>query len=306
MHKRYFIILVGVILGLITLGIFVNRKFFTIGGMERVNILILGKSGAGHAGPDLTDTLILASVALNKPEISLISIPRDLWIPEIRAKINSAYYWGGTELADSLVEKIIGQSVDYTLVINFSGFKDVVDAVGGIEVGVERSFTDTKYPIAGKENDLCDGDKEFKCRYETLSLVQGGQKMDGELALKYFRSRNGDNGENTDLAREARQQKVITAIKNEVLSVGSLINFSRDIKIYKALKASVETNIDRKAGLVLAQRLFLARDNIASYVFPDDLLVSPPVSARYDNQYVFIPKAGDWSEFQNWVKSILF
>jgi len=170
---------------------------------------------------------------------------------------------------------------------------------------VERSFTDTKYPIAGKENDLCDGDKEFKCRYETLSFVQGGQKMDGELALKYVRSRNGDNGENTDLAREARQQKVITAIKNEVLSVGGLINFSRDIKIYKALKASVETNIDRKAGLVLAQRLFLARDNIASYIFPDDLLVSPPVSARYDNQYVFIPKIGNWEEIGNWFNNLL-
>ena len=63
----------------------------------RVNILILGIGGKGHDGSDLTDTMIFASISLTNHSISLISIPRDIWIPEIRAKINSAYYWGETQ-----------------------------------------------------------------------------------------------------------------------------------------------------------------------------------------------------------------
>ena len=275
--------------------------------MERVNILILGKSGAGHAGPDLTDTLILASVALNKPEISLISIPRDLWIPEIRAKINSAYYWGGTELADSLVEKITGQSVDYTLVINFSGFKDIVDALGGVNVDVANSFTDNLYPIAGKENDLCDGGKELKCRYETIRFEKGVNFMDGTTALKFVRSRNGDNNENTDIAREMRQQKVISAIKNKILSYQTLLNPVKLIRFWKVASSSIETDLDFSSIAVLGKRFLIAGENVHSLAIPDGILISPPKSQKYDFQYVFTPKvAGDWSEFQNWVKSILF
>jgi len=292
-----------------TLKISTFKTLFSLDGIktydDHINILFLGIAGANHDGPNLSDSIVVLSYDLKTNSLTTISIPRDVWSDTLHDKINSAYAYGGFILAKAEVQIIIGQPIHYALAINFDQFEKLIDFLGGVEVNVDNSFVDNEFPITGKENDLCDGDKEFKCRYETLSFVQGGQKMDGELALKYVRSRNGDNGENTDLAREARQQKVITAIKNEVLSVGGLINFSRDIKIYKALKASVETNIDRKAGLVLAQRLFLARDNIASYVFPDDLLVSPPVSARYDNQYVFIPKIGNWEEIGNWFNNLL-
>ena len=267
--------------------------------------MILGKSGAGHAGPDLTDTLILASVALNKPEISLISIPRDLWIPEIRAKINSAYYWGGTELADSLVEKITGQSVDYTLVINFSGFKDIVDALGGVNVDVANSFTDNLYPIAGKENDLCDGGKELKCRYETIRFEKGVNFMDGTTALKFVRSRNGDNNENTDIAREMRQQKVISAIKNKILSYQTLLNPVKLIRFWKVASSSIETDLDFSSIAVLGKRFLIAGENVHSLAIPDGILISPPKSQKYNNQYVFVPKAGDWNELQGWIKDLI-
>lgn len=281
-------------------------------GRDRVNLLILGKSGVGHAGPDLTDTMIFASISLKSPSVALVSIPRDIWIPEIRAKINSAYFWGGAALVKSLVEKITGQAVSDNLVLDFSGFKEIIDAVGGIEVNVDRAFTDTRYPLAGRENDLCGGEegtsasrKEFKCRYETIHFEAGLVKMNGETALKFVRSRNGDNGENTDLAREARQQKVITAIKNKALSFGSLVNLGRDLKVYRALKDSIKTDIDKKTGVVLLFRLFSARNNIKSYVFPAELLENPPISPRYDNQYVFVPKAEDWSEVQRWINDTL-
>ncbi|KKR38147.1 MAG: Cell envelope-related transcriptional attenuator [Candidatus Woesebacteria bacterium GW2011_GWB1_40_101] len=129
---------------------------------KRVNLLIMGKAGEGHAGADLTDTMIFTSVSLVRPKIVLISVPRDIWIPAIRAKINSAYYWGnqkesdgGLTLAKSTVEEIVGEPVHYGLVLDFNGFVKIIDVLGGINVMVERAFVDEMYPIAGRENDQC-------------------------------------------------------------------------------------------------------------------------------------------------------
>jgi len=280
---------------------------------NQVSILIMGKSGKGYSSPDLTDTLMVASISLTKPKITLMSTPRDIWIPEIRAKINSVYYWGkqkpelggGLAFAKETVAKIMGVPVNYALVLDFSSFREIVDAVGGVDVKIERSFTDEKYPIAGRENDLCDGDRQFKCRYETIHFDQGLVHMDGETALKFVRSRNGDNNENTDLAREARQQKVITAIKNKVLSWQTFLNPQKDLILFKVLKSSLETDLDFRSGMVLLRRFVLIQGKIASYVFPEDLLVNPPKSQKYDYQYVFIPKAGNWQEIHVWVKNLL-
>ncbi|HKC04783.1 MAG TPA: LCP family protein, partial [Patescibacteria group bacterium] len=146
----------------------------------RTNILIMGKAGGSHDGPDLTDTMIVASLSFTKPEIVTISIPRDLWIPEIRAKINSAYYWGnqknpggGITFAKAITQEVVGIPIHYGVVIDFSAFKDIVDSIGGIDVNVEKGFTDKLYPIAGRENDTCSGDKTFACRYESITFLPG-------------------------------------------------------------------------------------------------------------------------------------
>ncbi len=271
----------------------------------KVNILILGKSGIGHAGADLTDTMMLASVSLTKKSVNLISIPRDIWIPEIRAKINSAYYWGGLALAKEISQKVIGEPINYALVLDFSSFKEIVDALGGVKIDITDSFTDNLYPIEGREEDICDGDKEFKCRYETIHFEKGINYLDGTTALKYVRSRNGDNNENTDIAREARQQKVIFAIKNKILSKDTLLNPFKLLKIWKAVSSSVETDMTFPSMLVLGKEMLVIDGNIHSSVVPDGMLISPPKSQKYDYQYVFVPKAGDWGELQNWIKEIL-
>ena len=271
----------------------------------RVNVLILGKGDIGHAGADLTDTMMLASISLTKESVDLISIPRDIWIPEIRAKINSAYYWGGVSLSKSLVEKITSLPTHYAVVIDFSSFKEIIDALGGVKIDVANSFTDDLYPIEGREEDLCDGDKEFKCMYETIHFEKGINYMDGTTALKYVRSRNGDNNENTDIAREARQQKVIAAIKNKMLSKGTLFNPFKLCKVWKVVKSSVETDLDFSSMVVLSKEILNIDGNIRSSVVPEGILINPPESQRYDYQYVFTPKAGDWSELQNWIKSML-
>jgi len=112
-------------------------------------------------------------------------------------------------LAKSVAEEIVGIPVHYAVVVDFDFFQKVIDELGGIEVDVETDFVDDRYPIKGREDDLCNGDPKFSCRYETVEFKKGLQFMDGGAALKFVRSRNAEGDEGTDLARIARQEKVI-------------------------------------------------------------------------------------------------
>lgn len=289
---------------------------------DRTSVLILGKGGEGHEAPDLTDTIILASFVHDNPSITLISLPRDIWIDDLRIKLNSAYYWGnkkkslvetssstqkgGLILAKSEVEKITGQPVSYAIVIDFNGFREIIDVLGGVEVEVENSFTDKKYPIAGHENDDCgEDDPEYMCRYETVSFQKGTIHMEGETALKFVRSRNAEGDEGSDFARSSRQQKVITAIKDKVLTREILFSPEKLRQLRDVVAKYSETDIDAEAGVILARRLLQARDNVSSFVLPEDLLVNPPILPIYDNLYVFVPKGDSWEEVYSWVEEIL-
>lgn len=281
---------------------------------DRTNVLVMGKAGGAHDGPDLTDTMMLVSFSLKDGSVKIISIPRDVWIPEIRAKINSAYYWGnqknaggGITFAKAITSGVVGVPIQYGSVIDFSGFKDIIDELGGIEVNVENSFTDNLYPIAGRENDLCGGDPQYLCRYETLTFNTGLQIMDGETALKFVRSRHAEGVEGTDIARGVRQQKVITAIKNKLLDKKTYTNPWRDIKILKVILASIQTDIDYPTAAILARLVYNNKDSIKSFTIPEDLLVNPPISSKYDMQSVFTPKAGNgkWEDVNDWVATIL-
>ena len=288
-----------------------------------VNILILGKGGAGHEAPDLTDTIILVSINKNKKKISLISFPRDIWIKELRAKINSAYYWGnqkrppvgtgfevsenggGLVLAKSVAERVSGQPVFYGLVFDFDIFVKIIDFLGGVEVDVQRSFVDEKYPISGKENADCGGDREFKCRYETVEFKKGKSKMDGQTALKFVRSRNAQGEEGTDFAREARQQKVIEAIKNKLISREFLTNYKMVFGLMDLLEKEIETDIPKDSFATLARLIFDSRKNISYNVLPESLLKLAPRTQQYDYLYTFVPKSQDWKEINSWVNEIV-
>lgn len=294
---------------------------------NRVNILIMGKGGKGHEAPDLTDTMIFTSIK-NEPsgkwfgiggnsKISMISLPRDIWIYDLRAKLNSIYYWGnqkgsnggGLVLSKSVVEEVVGLPVQYAVVVDFSGFQKIIDVLGGIEVDVQNSFIDNDFPIAGREADLCDGDPEFRCRYETVKFEKGLQHMDGKTALKFARSRHAESDEGTDLARAARQERVVQAIKNRLLTKEVYLHPNKIFAIKDAVLSSIETDISPQTAAVLARWFLQGKNNINSVVLSQDLLENPPKLAKYDNLYVFIPKEVDdkdpsgrsWSGVQKWV-----
>lgn len=300
---------------------------------DRLNILLLGIGGGTHEGPDLTDTIIFASIDMNKNKVSLTSIPRDLWSTDLNAKINSAYSegeaarkGGGIILAGSAVSKILNQPINYTVRIDFNGFIKALDILGGIDVNVERSFDDYEYPISGKEDDLCGHSQEevpalatassqleaFPCRYTNIHFNKGLQHMDGKTALEFVRSRHAQGIEGTDFARSKRQEVIIKALKDKALSLQVLANPIKVIGVYSAIKDSIDTNIKQDElddFIRLAKNLKNVKIESAVLDYGDDqtgrpgLLLNPPISGEFNYAWVLIPRIGNgnFSEIQKYV-----
>lgn len=301
---------------------------------DRVNVLFLGIGGGKHDGPLLTDTIIYASIDPKLQKLTFISIPRDLWISNLNEKINTAYALGeekkkdgGLLLTKAVVEKILGQPVDYVLRIDFNGFIRAIDLIGGIDVNVEKSFEDLEYPISGKEIDDCGfKDEEFEkratasaipeafpCRYEHLSFEKGLEHMDGERALKFVRSRHAIGSEGTDFARAKRQDIVIKAFKDRVFSLNTLFNPGRLMSLYGVFKDTIHTNIKTQEYddfIKLTRKMKAAQTNNVVFFYSDPysdkqgIFINPFESEKYDNQWVLIPRAGDenFSEVQKYVE----
>jgi len=223
----------------------------------RVNILLLGVGGGIHEGPDLTDTIIVISFHLTKKRLALISIPRDVWSDSLKDRVNSAYHYGeakkeggGLTLSKIIIEDIAGVPIHYAMVIDFSQFETLIDYIGGIDVVVPAAFTDTQYPIAGKENDECGGDLTYRCRYQTLTFEKGLQHMDGSRALMYVRTRHAEGGDGNDFARGRRQQDVIIAVKTKILSLSPWYHPDMSIQLFHFFDKATKT--DLTVGQLLA------------------------------------------------------
>lgn len=301
---------------------------------KRLGILILGIGGERHEGPLLTDTIIYASIDPQMHKVTLVSLPRDFWVPDLRAKINTAYAYGeekrkggGLILARAAVEKILNQPIDYVIRIDFKGFVRAIDMLGGIEVDIERGFDDYAYPIAGKETDTCGYEGEefekratasaqleaFTCRYQHISFKKGLQHMDGETALRFVRSRHAVGIEGTDFARSERQKKVIQAAKNKVFSLNTFLNPLKLVSLYDLFRDSIDTDIKQSEYddfIKLFQKVREANINSVVFFYADEkedeksLLINPTPAKEYNDQWVIIPKAGNgnFSEIQEYVK----
>lgn len=281
----------------------------------RTNILILGsdKRNVGEITSVLTDTLLVASISNVDGEVTLISLPRDLWVslPNPNSgysKINAVYATGGVKDTTKVVENVLGIPLHYYAVIDFNIFRQVIDIMGGVLVTVDNSFTDYYYPVEGKE------DAPLSERYETVHFDQGTQVMNGDTALKFVRSRKGDNNEGTDFARSARQQKVIMAVKDKALTLDTIINPTKLKELYDTYKDNVETNI----GFTEIQNFYLLSqqidfNKIKSIVLDDrsaadqgGLLYAPEDTSLYGGAYVLLPKAGNFSQLHAYVQKYIF
>lgn len=288
----------------------------------RTNVLILGIGGRNHEGPNLTDSMIVLSFDFPKHDTLMISIPRDIYLSSLKDKINSAYAYGqakkkggGLILAKSAVEEVIRQPMHYSWLIDFSGFKELVDLVGGVDINVKNTFDDYKYPIEGKENDTCDEDPDVKCRYEQEHFDKGWQHMDGKRALKYVRSRYADGPEGTDFARSKRQQNLILSLKDKILHHTNWTNLEFDRKLFQSFDKATDTDMNWGETLALGKLFLGIKDNQVRKLTIDSTdeqtgkkgyFMNPP-TYDFNGVWVLIPRVGkdDFSEIEKYVKCFL-
>lgn len=283
---------------------------------NRTNFLLLGIRGEGSDSPDLTDTLLVFSYSHTDKTGSLISIPRDLWVNSLKTKINSVYHYGefqepnggGIKLVQSAVLETLGLPIHYSAVVDFQIFRELIDLVGGVDVNVARSFTDTRYPVEGRENAL-----PIESRFETVTFNAGLQHMDGDTALKFVRSRQAEGEEGTDIARDRRQQLVITALRQKISQPEYFLKKDNLISLYNLLNSNIKTNLDETLYPSLARLMFDVRGNpikqiVLSYE-PDEtgvaILENPRPSLTYLNQWVLIAKDNNWPALAQYLKNKL-
>jgi LCP family protein required for cell wall assembly len=202
-------------------------------GEGRINILLLGVGDPGHAGEKLSDTNMVVSINTRDNQIAMISLPRDLRvrIPGHGSnKINQAHAYGGIPLAQEVVEATLDIPIHYYARANFSGLREAVDAVGGIEIDVKESLYDPEYP--------CDKNPSRNCG---MRIKKGLQAMDGATALRYARCRKGNCGD--DFGRALRQQEVLQAVRKKAMSASTLINPSKLNQLASALGDNIKTDL---------------------------------------------------------------
>ena len=266
----------------------------------RTNLILLGIGGEGHEGGDLTDSMLFVSLDLVGSTATMIPLPRDIWVPSLAAKINTAYHYGQKDLVKTAVSEIMGLPVNYVVTLDFSGFVKAIDIVGGVDVEVDRSFDDYEYPIAGQENA-----EPVSARYEHIHFDAGLTHMDGSTALKFARSRHAQGEEGTDFARAARQEKIILAFRNQVFSSNTLFNSKIIGQLKDNLTSSVDTDLTGiEQGSLLKVLLSLGNKEAIRSLSLTDYLVTPNSTKAYGGQWVLVPTPS-LEALQSYVKTNL-
>jgi len=283
---------------------------------DRTNILLLGMGGEGHEGALLTDSMMVVSYHHSDKSISIISLPRDLWIDSLKTKINATYYYGeqkqaggGLILAKSAISEITGLPIHYGFAINFEGFKEAVDLVGGVDVDVKHTFDDYKYPIPGMEDAYPE-----ELRYEHLHFDAGLTHMDGDRALKFVRSRHAEGDEGTDFARSQRQQLIILAFKDKLVSTRTLLNPQRINELLGLYQVYIDTDILDNEYVPLAKIALTAdkeKINTINLTTGDPennelgILEVPKDKRPYQNQWVLIARDNNWNALKLYIEEQL-
>lgn len=226
---------------------------------ERINVLMLGiDRREDEEGPWRTDTMIVATFDPQTKTAGMLSIPRDLYVP-IPApgagenRINTANFYGdssnypggGPALAKKTVEYNFAIPIHYYVLIDFNGFRKLIDALGGIDIDVPEPIDDPEYPT-----------EDYGTMH--LQIPAGRQHMDGDLALKYARSRKSTS----DFDRSKRQMQVILAARDKALKVNAI---AQAPQLLAQLRAAIETDMSPEQILALAPLVSQIRpDNIKS------------------------------------------
>jgi LCP family protein required for cell wall assembly len=285
-------------------------------GQGRVNILLLGRGGGNHDGPDLTDTMMLVSVDPINHTSTLLSLPRDLWVNVPNQgvmKLNAAWETGefkylgkvspgstnpkaisaGFSMVDQTVQQVLGVDINYNVLVDFQAFQQAVDTVGGVNVNVPTDLVD---PTMAWENG------------GNSTLAKAGlQDFNGKQALIYVRSRETSS----DFARAERQRSVLLALKSKVETLGTLSN---PFKL-SGLLNSFGNNVQTDLSISNANRLYSIMKNVSGANITSIGLndTTTPGATQYvatgniNGQSVVLPKAGlfQYGDIQQFVRGQL-
>lgn len=229
----------------------------------RVNILLAGNSAddLGHDGAELTDSIMIASLDTKNNTAFMLSIPRDLYVNYgvtncsvgYRGKINAAYVCGqqthfsqdgyaegGMGLLEKVVEQNFGIDINYYALVNYSAFKDAVDAVGGITINIKSS----------DPRGIYDPSLDYTSRHCcALAKYPNGQvTLNGKQALNLARARGDSAGSygfaQGDFTRTEHQRQMLLALKDKALSVGVLSNPAKISSLFDSLGKNVKTDFN--------------------------------------------------------------
>lgn len=224
----------------------------------RVNILLAGNSAddTGHNGAELTDSIMLISLDTKNNTGFMMSVPRDLWVDvpgSGYAKINSAYVTGnqqnftqdglpsgGMGALESVIERNFNITINYYALVNYSAFRDAVNAVGGIDVVIKSS----------DPRGLYDPNRDYVTKGPLVKLSNGKHHLNGEQALDLARARGDPNPygypygfPNSDFDRTAHQRQMLVALKTKAESAGVLANPAKLTSLFDALGKNIRTDM---------------------------------------------------------------
>jgi LCP family protein required for cell wall assembly len=215
----------------------------------RLTVLVMGVDNRPDEPVARTDSILVLTLNPKTGAAGMLSIPRDVLVnvPALNdtIKINSAHVYGeiykfpggGPELLRQTVAELIGYPIDYYVRINFDGFRQIIDLVGGVDIEVAKDIKDDLYP-----------DENYG--YDPLFIPAGRHHMNGALALKYARTRHVDS----DYGRAARQQQVIMALKDKLSQPGQLAGLLPRLPgLALALANSVQTDMPIDKAIALAR-----------------------------------------------------
>lgn len=240
------------------------------------NFLLIGQNSL------LADTMIIAIANPRTQKVTLINIPRDLYVNG--RKLNEYLSLYGIDALKKTIEETSGIKLDGWLMINFRAFERIIDALGGIDVNVPKNIYDSQYP---------DG----RGGYIVYSVAAGMRHMNGRDALRYARSRHSTS----DFDRSFRQQEILFALKEKMSSLGLLQDAMELQKIFEALIQEISTDVsivDAVQYAIQFKNFAISSGNIISTA---NFLYS---TVSINGQYILLPKSGNFVEMQNYIKAL--
>lgn len=232
---------------------------------SQLNVMLLGADRRPWDKSFRTDTLMLVTLNFDLGTVNILSFPRDLYvtIPGFgMGRINTAWTYGGYNLFKETMQHNFGVKIDYFVLVEFSSFKKIIDGFGGLTVNVQEPVSD------------------YRAGY-WVNIPKGEVKMDADTVLWYVRTRKTTN----DIARNRRQQEVLQAIFEKLLSLNAL---RRAPEFYDYYRETVKTDIElvdvlkwlpfaaKIAETRAIKQYYLTYNHVSDYITPEGAMVLVP------------------------------